>query len=80
MNVILTKELEEFVRAKVAGGGYLDASEVVRDAIRRLESLERYESEELEALVLQGLAGKSQPWSQELKALIQDRGRAHAAV
>ena len=31
MNVVLTKKLEEFVKAKVAKGRYLDESEVVRE-------------------------------------------------
>ena len=37
MQVVLTKEREDFVKAKVAEGRYLDESEVVREAIRRLE-------------------------------------------
>ena len=37
MNVSLTLELEEFVNAKVEGGRYGSASEVVREALRLLE-------------------------------------------
>jgi antitoxin ParD1/3/4 len=37
MNVSLTPELEEFVNAKVEGGRYGSASEVVREALRLLE-------------------------------------------
>ncbi len=36
MNVSLTPRLEEFIRRKVAGGLYNNASEVVRDALRLL--------------------------------------------
>ena len=36
MNVSLTPELAEFVRGCVASGSYLTASEVVREALRRL--------------------------------------------
>ena len=41
MEVVLTKKLEDFLRAKVAGGRYLDESEVVREAIRHFEDRER---------------------------------------
>ncbi len=37
MNVSLTPELEKFVSAKVESGRYNSASEVVREALRRLE-------------------------------------------
>lgn len=37
MNVSLTPELEEFINAKVEGGRYGSASEVVREALRLLE-------------------------------------------
>lgn len=37
MNVSLTRELEKFVSAKVEGGRYNSASEVVREALRLLE-------------------------------------------
>jgi antitoxin ParD1/3/4 len=47
MNVSLTPELAEFVRGCVASGGYLTASEVVREALRRL----RREQDERAALV-----------------------------
>lgn len=50
MNVSLTPQLEEFVRRKVETGLYTSASEVVREALRLLESKERTEREKLEAL------------------------------
>ena len=34
MNISLTSELEEFVRAQVASGHYTSASEVIREALR----------------------------------------------
>jgi antitoxin ParD1/3/4 len=37
MNVSLTRELEDFVSAKVQSGRYNSASEVVREALRLLE-------------------------------------------
>jgi len=40
MNVSLTDELSEFVKAKVASGRYTSASEVVREALRIMEQTE----------------------------------------
>jgi putative addiction module CopG family antidote len=79
MNVVLTKELEEFVKAKVAGGRYLDESEVIREAIRNLEALECHESPELEAFVLEGLEGDPQPWGPGMKQRILRVERGHAS-
>ena len=41
MNVSLTPQLEQFVRAKVDSGRYLSASEVVREGLRLLEERDR---------------------------------------
>ncbi len=49
----LTRELEEFVKSKVRGGGYANASEVVREALRILQRHERYEDPNLEAYLLE---------------------------
>jgi antitoxin ParD1/3/4 len=40
MNVSLTEELSEFVKAKVSSGRYTSASEVVREALRIMEQTE----------------------------------------
>jgi antitoxin ParD1/3/4 len=40
MNVSLTDELHEFVKAKVDSGRYTSASEVVREALRIMEQTE----------------------------------------
>jgi antitoxin ParD1/3/4 len=44
MNVSLTKELHEIVQKKVKSGFYSNASEVIRDAIRKLEKEEKKEN------------------------------------
>jgi antitoxin ParD1/3/4 len=49
-NVNLTKELDEFVASRVAGGLYANASEVMRTALRVLERDEREYEEKLAAL------------------------------
>ena len=63
MEISLTAELEEFVRTKVRSGRYVDASEVVREALRNLERFEEYESPALEAALLEGVASPHQPYS-----------------
>ena len=80
MDIVLTKELEDFVKAKVAEGRYLDESEVVREAIRHFEDRERYESPELEALLLEGLRGEALPWGPDMKERILRGASAHVAA
>lgn len=46
MHIKLPKEMENYLQAKVSAGFYGNASEVVRDAIRRM----REEDDKLEAL------------------------------
>ena len=50
MNVSLTEELANFVKAKVAAGRYTSSSEVVREALRLMEKIERQEAEKLKLL------------------------------
>lgn len=50
MNVSLTDELADFVKAKVAAGRYSSSSEVVREALRMMEKAERQEAEKLRLL------------------------------
>ena len=49
-NVSLTKELDQFIAAKVEAGRYANASEVMRTALRLLEREEREFEEKLAAL------------------------------
>jgi antitoxin ParD1/3/4 len=50
MNVSLTDELADYVKAKVAGGRYSSSSEVVREALRLMEKTEQQEAEKLRLL------------------------------
>ncbi|MGE0282139.1 MAG: type II toxin-antitoxin system ParD family antitoxin [Rhizobiaceae bacterium] len=50
MNVSLTDEMVKFVEMQVAGGDYVSASEVVRDALRVLKHEREMEAEELRIL------------------------------
>ena len=50
VNISLTDQLASFVKAKVAAGRYSSSSEVVREALRLLEKVERQEAEKLALL------------------------------
>lgn len=50
MNVSLTDELGEFVKARVSTGRYTSASEVVREALRIMERHEQTEAAKLQWL------------------------------
>ena len=50
MNVSLTEELANFVKAKVSAGRYNSSSEVVREALRLMEKVEQKEAEKLHFL------------------------------
>jgi antitoxin ParD1/3/4 len=50
MNISLTEELANFVKAKVSAGRYTSSSEVVREALRLMEKIEQQEAEKLSFL------------------------------
>jgi antitoxin ParD1/3/4 len=64
-NVSLTKELDQFIAAKVESGLYANASEVMRTALRGMEQQEREYEEKmavLRAAIEEGLAsGDAEP-------------------
>lgn len=80
MNVNLTPQLEELVRARVASGLYTSASEVVREALRLLDGQDRLRAAKLEALrddIRLGMnSGASSAWDAEE---IKREGRARRA-
>ena len=67
MNVNLTPQLEELVRAKVSSGLYTSASEVVREALRLLQEQDQIREAKLGELrgeIRKGLAsGSGEDWS-----------------
>ncbi len=71
MNVILTKELELLVRSKVRSGRYADASDVMREALRRMEQEDDYESPALEAALLEGVRSPHRPYGKPTLARIR---------
>ncbi len=79
MNVSLTTELELMIRQRVDSGRYNNASEVVRDALRRLESHERLEH--LRSLLSVGLEQErrgelidfTHDWEDDLSRRVEER-------
>jgi len=80
MNVSLTTELENYVKAKVATGMYNSVSEVVREALRVMEERDAMQAMKLEALrreIHQGLTSIEQGQSKPLDIEeIKSKGRA----
>ena len=81
MNVNLTPQLEELVRAKVKSGLYTSASEVVREALRLMDEQDRLRQVKLEELrreVRRGLdSGPSEAWD---AGAIKRQARARRAA
>ena len=64
MQITLTKDLEQFVTGKIRAGGYTNASEVVREALRDFRDQDdpaEYDSAELAAVLLPAVRGPHQP-------------------
>jgi len=84
MNISLTPQLEELVRAKVESGMYNNASEVVREALRLLDEYERLRAEAFREAALRGFAQLDRddyaPFTPELrKQLNRNAARTHRA-
>ena len=81
MNVNLTPQLEDLVRAKVSSGMYTSASEVVREALRLMQEQDQLREAKLEELrrdTRRGLeSGPSQDWNAtEVKAAARARRKS----
>ena len=57
MHVNLTPKLDEYVLAKVKNGRYNNASEVVRDALRRMQDMEAQQAALLSGLTPDDIEG-----------------------
>ncbi len=81
MNVNLTPQLEELVRAKVDSGMYTSASEVVREALRLMDEQDRLRLAKLDELrreIRRGQdSGASEPWD---SASLKSKARARLAA
>jgi antitoxin ParD1/3/4 len=82
MKITLTKDLEKFVSAKVRSGGYTDASEVVREALRTFRSKDdpaETDSQELAELLLPAVRGKHRPLTERHFEQLRQRVRRKPA-
>jgi antitoxin ParD1/3/4 len=81
LNINLTPQLEQLVRQKVSSGRYNSASEVVREALRLMETQDELRALKLEQLrrdIRQGLeSGSSLPWN---AAAVKQDGRKRLAA
>lgn len=68
INVSLTPQLEELVRAKVTSGRYNSASEVVREALRLMNTYEQLRADALNKLRADVEAG----WQQVEEGKVSD--------
>ena len=78
MRITLTKDLEKFVAGKVRSGGYTDASEVVREALRELRSHDdpaENDSRDLAELLLPAVRGPHRPLTARHFARLRARAR-----
>ena len=76
MHINLSQEMEQYLHSKVGAGFYSNASEVVRDAIRRM----REEDEKLAAVLVgddQLDRGEGMPYTPERLAAITDKAFAN---
>ena len=83
MNISLTPQLEKLVLDRVKSGRYTSASEVIREALRLMETHDRALDQGLTRLqsdVQEGLraldAGKASPFDDEAVERIKRRGRS----
>ena len=78
MHINLSPEMESYIKGKVAGGFYGNATEVIRDAIRRLQSDEERLAA-FRAAVAQGAAqldrGEGRDYTPQMMTQIAERAR-----
>ena len=86
MNVSLTPELDKIVRQKVKTGMYHSASEVIREALRLLQShdeLQRQKIEVLKVEIKKGVdslnSGQGVKMTDEIFEKVKQRGRKRLA-
>ena len=81
MHVNLSKEMEAFIKRKVATGFYANATEVIRDAIRRMYADEA-QMERFKAAVAEGEAdadvGRVLPYTSDLMVSLMEEAAASA--
>lgn len=83
MTVKLTDDLESFVRSQIQSGGYADADDVIRDALRHLRDQQSpldIDSPELEVLLLAAEDSRAARFDRGMLKAIRDRAVAEQVV
>jgi antitoxin ParD1/3/4 len=83
MQVTLSKELEAFIAEKIGSGGYANADEVVREALRDLKAKDdpaEVDSQELAELLLAAVRGSHRPLTMEHFDQLRSRARGPVAA
>jgi putative addiction module CopG family antidote len=83
MQVTLGKELETFVAEKIQNGGYANADEVVREALRELKAKDdpaNLDSQELGELLLAAVRGPHSALTAEDFDQLRSRARGPASA
>lgn len=75
MNVSLTRELANYVRAKVKSGAYGSSSEVVREGLRKLQSEESDRSRAINAVREKVALGLAQAQNGQVIPAVKARAR-----
>lgn len=79
MNIAFDKHQLDYIKYKLQAGGYRNASEIVREAVRLLEAQEELPSPELEAELIKGLeSGPARPMAKDYWDKLRARARATA--
>ena len=82
MQVTLTKDLEKFVVEKARSGGYTNASEVVREALREFRAKDdpaEADSHELAELLLPSVRGSHRSLTEKHFNALRQRARRKRA-
>ena len=83
MNIVFPPVDESYIRAKVADGFYSNATELVRDAVRRLREIDDGKYARLMAALDVGEQavrdGQTEPYTPQLLDEIELEARQHAA-
>jgi putative addiction module CopG family antidote len=82
MKITLTKDLEKYVVTKARSGGYADASEVVREALREFRSKDDpadQDTRELAELILPAVRGTHRALTSKNFSQLRQRARRSAS-
>ncbi len=83
MNINFPPVDESYIKAKIEDGFYSNATELVRDAVRRLREIDDHKYDRLMAALEAGeqaiREGRSEPYTPALLDDIEQEARQHAA-